>query len=176
VLQRLGARGWGIPFDMKTDCRIGRTSKLFVGMAVATTMGISMSTCWSAGAGASAVSTKQQLRQQNRESAVKASVSAVNQTSNGYSVTINSVTYPKNSISSTSANEGVVTIAPLVNGKPGDVAGFVDVRHGTTKAVRLPLQVQLNSGTYRLGLYPGTKLPSNGQRPLAGTDATVTVS
>jgi hypothetical protein len=52
------------------------------------------------------------------------------------------------SVSNTRANEGVVIVAPVVNRKPGDIAGFIRVGQGTTKNVKVPLQVQLTSGTY----------------------------
>ena len=92
----------------------------------------------------------QQVRQQNRESAVGAFVSAANQTTHGFSVIVARVTYPKNSVENTSANEGVVTIAPLVSGKPGDIAGFTVVKQGVSRDVEVPIQVQLRSGTYRV--------------------------
>ena len=74
------------------------------------------------------------------------------------------------------ANEGAVTVAPVVNGKPGDIAGFTRVGQGTTKNVKMPLQVQLTSRTYQLSLYSGNKTPADTQQPLAATDVTVSVS
>jgi hypothetical protein len=124
----------------------------------------------------SALGTKQQVRQQNRESAVKPSVSATNQTSDGFSVIVTGVTYPKNAVSDTRVNEGVVIIAPLVNGEPGDIAGFTAVHQATSTDVTVPIRVQLRSGAYRVALYSGDKSPSNPQQSIAGTDVTVTVS
>ncbi len=143
---------------------------------MAAAVAVSFSACSSGGVSPMALVAKQQLRQQDRESAVKPSVSATNQTSDGFSVIVTGVNYPKSAVSDTSANEGVLTVAPLVNGNPGDVAGFTVVRQGTSTDTTVPIQVQLRSGAYRVALYSGDKSPSNAQQPLAGTDVTVTVS
>jgi hypothetical protein len=146
-----------------------------VAIAVGAIAAVSLTACSSGSPNPSALTAKQLVRQQNRESAIGAAVSAANQTSNGFSVLVASVTYPKNSVDDTSANQGVVTIAPLVSGKPGDIAGFTAVKQGTSRDVEVPVQVQLRSGTYRVALYSGDKAPSDAQQALAGTDVTVTV-
>lgn len=135
----------------------------------------SLSACGAGGSSSSALTAKQLVRQQNRESAVKSSVSAANQTSDGFSVIVAKAVYPKNAVSNTSAKEGVVAVAPLVSGKPGDIAGFTAVGHGTSTNVKVAVQVQLTSGTYRVALYSGGTLPFDTQEALAGTDVTVTV-
>ena len=160
---------------MRTLRNSGPIARSSLGIVLAAVAAAGLSACSAGGASPSAVSTKQHLREQNRESAVKPSVAATNQMSNGFAVTVARATYPKNSVGDTSADKGVVTIAPLVNGKPGDIAGFAVVRHGTSTNVTVPVQVQLRSGTYRVALYPRGKSPSDTQRPLSGTDVTVTV-
>ncbi len=119
---------------------------------------------------------KQLQRQENRQSALKPSVSAANQMSDGFSVTVARAIYPKKTVGDTRPNEGVVTIAPLVNGKPGDIAGFAAVPHGTSTKVKVPVQVQLRSGTCRVALYPGGRSPAGTQQALTGTDVTITVA
>jgi hypothetical protein len=47
-----------------------------------------------------------------------------------------------------------------------------ETKHGI---VKVPIQVQLTSGTYRVALYSGGALPSDTQKALVGTDVTVTV-
>ena len=139
------------------------------------TMGaVGLAACSSGNKNPSALVAKQLVRQQNRASAVKASVSANNQSTNGFSVAVDSVTYPNVSVADI-ADEGVVTVAPLVNDKPGDVAGFTVVRQGTSTNVTVPIRVQLRSGTYRVALYSGSRSPSAAERPLAGTDVTLSV-
>ena len=153
-----------------------RTAKWPIAFAVAATAALGLSACTSGSSGPSAMSAKQQVRQQNRESAVKASVFATDQITDGFSVTVESAIFPKNAVTGTQTHEGVVTLAPLVNGKPGDIAGLTHVRQGTSKNVRVPVQVQLRTGTYRVSLYAGGEAPSSAQQALAGTDVTVTVS
>jgi hypothetical protein len=160
---------------MKTLRSSSQTAKSFAGIVVAAIAATSLSACAAGGSSSSALTAKQLVRQQNRESAVKSSVSSANQTSDGFSVIVAKAIYPKNAVSNTSAKEGVVTVAPLVNGKPGDIAGFTAVGHGTSTNVKVPVQVQLASGTYRVALYSGGALPSDTQGALAGTDVTVTV-
>ena len=145
-------------------------------VAVAVLAAVGLAACSSGGSSSSALTSKQLVRQQNRESAVKPSVTATNQTSDGFSVTVDKAVYPKNAVGDTSANEGVVTVAPLVNGKAGDIAGFTTVRHGISTNITVPIQVQLRSGTYRVALYPGAKSPSDTQQALTGTDVTITVA
>ena len=101
---------------------------------------------------------------------------AVDQKSDGFSMTVAKAVYPNNAVGDTRANQGVVTIAPLVNGRPGDIAGFTRVRHGTSTDVKVPVQVQLRSGTYRVALYPGGKFPADTQQALTGTNVTITVA
>ncbi len=150
------------------------TAKSSLGIAVAAIAAVSLAACSAGGATSSAVSTKQHLRQQNRESAVKPSVSVTNQMTDGYSVTVAHATYPKNPVTGRSA-QGVVTVAPLVNGRPGDIAGFTVVRHGTSTNLKVPVQVQLTSGTYRVALYPGRKAPSDALHALTWKDVTLSV-
>ena len=145
-------------------------------MVVAVLAAVGLSSCSAGGSSSSALASKQLVRQHNRESAVKPLVSATNQMSDGFSVVVAKAVYPKNAVGDTSANEGVVTVAPLVNGKPGDIAGFTAVRRGTSTNVKVPVQVQLRSGTYRVALYPGGKSPSGTQQALTGTNVTITVS
>ena len=87
---------------------------------------------------------------------------------------MDSVTYPNVSVADI-ADEGVVTVAPLVNDKPGDVAGFTVVRQGTSTNVTVPIRVHLRSGTYRVAPYSGSRSPSAAELPLAGTDVTLSV-
>ena len=152
------------------------TVKPLVGMVVAVIAAVTLSACSTGGSSPSALTSKQTVRQQNRQSAVKPLVTAADQTSDGFSVTVSKAVYPDNAVGDTHSAEGVVTVAPLVNGKPGDVAGFTPVRHGTSTNVKVPVQVQLRSGTYRVALYAGGKSPSDTQQPLTGIDVTVTVA
>jgi hypothetical protein len=161
---------------MKTFRNRARTAKTLVGVVVVALAAVSLSACSGGGSSPSALSAKHFVRQQNRESAVKPSVAASDQTTNGFSVTVAKAIYPKNAVGETSANEGVVTVAPLVNGRPGDIAGFTTVPHGTSTNVKVPVQVQLRSGSYRVALYPGGTSPSGTQHALTGTDVTIIVA
>ena len=161
---------------MKTLQNSFPTAKSFAGIMVAAIAATSLSACAAGGSSSSALTAKQLVRQQNRESAVKSSVSAADQTSDGFSVIVAKAVYPKNAVSNTRAKEGVVTVAPLVNGKPGDIAGFTAVGHGTSTNVKVPVQVQLRTGTYRVALYPGGAFPSATQQALTGADVTITVA
>ena len=146
------------------------------GIVVAVLAAASLPACSAGGSSSSALASKQLVRQHNRESAVKPLVSATNQMSDGFSVVVAKAVYPRNAVGDTQANEAVVTVAPLVNGKPGDIAGLAAVRHGMSTNVKIPVQVQLRSGTYRVALYPGGKSPSDTQLALTGTDVTITVA
>jgi len=160
---------------METLRKSAPAAKSLAGITVAALAAVSLSACAAGDSSSSALRVKQLERQHNRESALEPSVSAANQMSDGFSVTIAKAIYPKNAVGDTRANQGVVTIAPLVNGKPGDIAGFAAVGHGTSTNVKVPVQVQLRSGTYRVALYPGGKVPAGTQQALTGTDVTITV-
>ena len=92
---------------MKTNPYSRRVPRWSVGIAVGALAAVSVSACSSGGSSSSALTAMQQVRQQNRESVVGAFVSAANQTTHGFSVIVARVTYPKNSVENTSANEGV---------------------------------------------------------------------
>lgn len=160
---------------MRLHSSTGRARGRSLGIAIGAIAAVSLSACSSASSSPSALTVKQQVRTQNREGALSGSVSAVNQTSDGFSVMVAKVTYPKNSVDDTGADAGVVTIAPLISGRPGDIAGFTAVKQGTSRDVAVHIQVQLRSGRYRVALYSGEKPPSDAQEALAGTDVTVTV-
>lgn len=138
-------------------------------------LGSTFAACSSSAPSSSGGNSKQQVRQSNLAASAKPAVKVADQTTNGYSVTVAAVTYPKTAVPANSDDEGVVAVAPEVNGVRGDVAGFVTLHPGTSTNVQIPLNVQLTSGEYAASLYAGKGAPSSAQRPLVSTNFILTV-
>ena len=156
------------PYDMRRHGRLCSCALLVV-------LGSAATACASSGPSSSVGTSKRQIRQSNLAASAKPSVAVLDQMTNGYTVTVTSVTYPKTSVPSNSDDEGVVAVAPDVNGVRGDVAGFVTVRPGTTMEVHIASDAQLTSGRYVVSLYADNRLPSSAERALASTSFVLTV-
>ena len=98
---------------------------------------------------------------------------AASQTSNGFSVTVSSVTLPEGS---TPGTGGFVAISNDVAGKPDHILGYTKLGERTTKQVKITVADQLNTGSYFLLLYSSAKAPQKVGHPMKRAKITISVS
>jgi hypothetical protein len=106
--------------------------------------------------------------------ALRATIVASSQTSNGYAVTAATVTMPESR--GTATGGGYLAVAPQVGSKAGDAVGYVKVKERTNHNVVIPVHDKLTTGAYFLLLATGPPPTDTVDAPLAKTKVVVTVS
>jgi hypothetical protein len=100
-------------------------------------------------------------------------MSVVSQTSNGFSVTVSSVTLPEGP---TPGSGGFIAISNDVGGKPDEILGYTKLGERTTKQVKITVADQLSTGNYFFLLYSSAKAPRKVGHPTKRAKVTISVS
>jgi hypothetical protein len=156
--------------------RAGSPKRMIVVVSALATLAIGVAACSSAPT-RKPLALKHTTRSQQHELALKATVAALSQASNGYAVTAKAVTVPESRTGSVAATDnGFVAVAPQVGSKPGDVVGYVMLKEGTHHNVVIPVHDKLTTGSYYLLLGTGSPPSDTVLHPLAKTTVVVTVT
>jgi hypothetical protein len=104
----------------------------------------------------SPISQHKAHRIQSQEEGIRPAMSVASQTSNGFSVTVSSVTLPEGAAP---GSGGFVALSNDVGGKPDEILGYAKLGERTSKQVKITVADQLNTGDYFFILYSSAKPP-----------------
>ena len=159
-----------LPISIGSPRRTMTVASLLAALAIGT------AAC-SSGPTQSPLATNRATKSQQHELALKATIVASSQTSNGYAVTAATVTMPESRTGRvTATGVGYLAVAPQVGSKHGDAIGYVKVKEGTHHNVVIAVHDKLTTGTYFLLLSSGSPPTGTVVDPLAETTVVVTVT
>lgn len=119
-----------------------------------------------------ALAGKNKVRNVNRGNGLTYSISVAAQTSNGFAVTVKSISLKD--VASTGTG-GYIVVASDIAGKTGQILGYTRLPNRNTKNVKIIFKNKLTTGEYFFLLYPSGRIPTLVSIPLKKTLAKVTV-
>lgn len=121
-----------------------------------------------------ALSQHKAHRIQSQEQGIRPALFVANQTSNGLSVVVTSVSLSEGP--TTPGSGGFVAIASDLGGKPEDILGYSKVGERTTKEVKILVPDKLTTGKYFIPLCSSATPPKKIGYPAKSAMVTITVS
>jgi hypothetical protein len=128
---------------------------------------------WASASTPGAISQHKAHRIQSQEQGVRPALSVANQTSNGFEVTVTSVSVPEGP---TPGTAGFVAVASDLAGKPDEIRGYARVGERTTKQIKVVVADKLTTGKYFILLYSSARAPQKVGHPVRRAMAYITVS
>ena len=121
----------------------------------------------------SVVAGKNNVKQQGKELAIRATIVSTAQVSDGFSVIVKQVTIGEGQ---STGRGGRLIIASDISGTPGEALASTTVKEGTTRNVVIHLSAKLTTGRYFLLVQPASASGTDIQAPLASSQVFLTVS